>query len=357
MTAILFGAGVALLVLGADQLVRGASRLALVLGMSPLAVGLTVVAVGTSAPEVAVSVSAAVRGNTDLAFGNVVGSNILNVLVVLGASALVAPLLVGRKLVRVDVPVGIAAALLAALLAVDGTLGRADGLVLVAGLAGYLGWTLRTARADAAGRPGVRLPDVDATRRIVPILGSALRVAAGLLLLVLGSRWLVTAAAEIARAFGVPELVVGLTILAGGTSLPEVATSLLAAVRGEREIAVGNVVGSNILNILGVLGLSAVVASEGVPVSPAALRFDLPFMLVVSFACLPIFASGHRIDRWEGALFLAYYAAYLGWVIRDAAGHGATPVMGGILVVFVLPLALVTLAIVGMREMAARRRR
>lgn len=355
MTLLLLLSGLAGLVLGAELLVRGASRLALAAGLSPLAVGLTVVAYGTSAPELAVSASAAVAGDGDLAFGNVVGSNIFNVLFILGASALIAPLVVARQLVRLDVPLVLGVSLLGAALALDGKVGRVDGLLLLGGLAAYTAFTLRMARREAAGDA--------ATAGAPPPAGAAAAVRsvalvlAGLALLVAGSRAFVSAASDIARALGVSELVVGLTIVAAGTSLPEVATSILAAVRGERDIAAGNVIGSNLFNILGVLGLSSALAPDGVAASAAAMRFDVPVMLAAAAACLPIFATGHRIDRWEGGLFLVYYGVYVTWLILRASQHDALPAFSGVMLGFVVPLTALTLAIVAVREWRGRRSR
>jgi cation:H+ antiporter len=174
-------------------------------------------------------------------------------------------------------------------------------------------------------------------------------VAAGLALLVLGSRWLVDGAVELAAALGVSELVVGLTIVAAGTSLPEVATSIVATLRGERDIAVGNVVGSNLYNILAILGLSGLLAPDGIPVAPALVRFDLPVAIAVAVACLPIFFTGHLIARWEGALFLGYYVAYVLYLVLDATDHDALPAYSLAMLAFVLPLTAVTLAVVAVR--------
>lgn len=171
----------------------------------------------------------------------------------------------------------------------------------------------------------------------------------GLVLLVLGSRWLVNGAVTFAQWLGISELVIGLTIIAAGTSLPEVATSIIASIRGERDIAVGNVVGSNIFNILAVLGLSSIVAADGIPVSPAVLRFDLPVMIVVAVACLPIFFSGHLIARWEGALFFADYVAYTLYLVLNAAGHDALPAFSGFMLSAVLPLTVITLTVTTVR--------
>jgi cation:H+ antiporter len=353
MSLVLFLAGLGLLVLGADCLVRGASRLAATIGVSPLVIGLTVVAYGTSAPEMAVSVKSAWAGQPDLALGNVVGSNIFNVLLILGVSAVVTPLRVSSQLVRLDVPLMIGVSLLSLLLAGDGSLGRVDGAILFAGAVAYTVFQIRQSRREAAASR--REEERSAGAKPRSTIANLLFVASGLVLLVLGSRWLVSGAVAFAEAVGVSELVVGLTVVAAGTSLPEVATSILAALRGERDIAVGNVVGSNLFNLSAVLGLSALVSPAGLPAPPPLLRFDLPVMIAVAVACLPIFASGAVITRWEGALFLFYYLAYTTYVVLDAGQHDALPAFSAVMEAFVLPLTAVTLAVVSWR--AWRRRR
>lgn len=354
MTVFLFAAGLLLLLAGAEVMIRGAARLAAATGLSPLVVGLTVVAFGTSAPELAISVDAALRGLPDIALGNVVGSNIANVLLILGASALVAPLVVHRQLIRLDVPLMMAVSLAVLLLAGDGRIGRLEGAALVLGAVAYTVLLIRLGRrgrsdglpaSATAGAPGEQVPGVW-WRDILLVL-------AGLALLVLGARWLVQAAVTVASSLGVSELVIGLTVVAVGTSLPEIATSILATLRGQRDIAVGNVVGSNVFNLLVVLGSAAAVAPDGVPVSAAARGFDLPVMTAVAFACLPIFFIGHRINRWEGALFLGYYLAYTAYLLLDAAGHDALPLFSSVMMGFVVPLTVVTLAILAWRAWRA----
>ncbi|MDF2773712.1 MAG: Na+/Ca+ antiporter, CaCA family, partial [Geminicoccaceae bacterium] len=286
-TVALFVVGGVLLIGGAELLVRGASRVAIAAGISPLVVGLTVVAFGTSSPELAVTVGSAYAGQADVAVGNVVGSNIFNVLFVLGLSALVAPLVVAQRLVRLDVPIMIGASLMTVVLALDGRVGRLDGLALFAGVIAYTLFLIRQSRREtAAVREEYREAFGDGRKRASPLIDVVL-ILIGLALLVLGAQWLVEAAVDMATALGVSELVIGLTIVAAGTSLPEVATSVLATLRGERDIAVGNVVGSNIFNLLAVLGLGSLVAPEGVPVSPGALAFDMPVMVAVAVAALP----------------------------------------------------------------------
>jgi cation:H+ antiporter len=348
--------GLVLLVAGAEALVRGGSRLAVALGISPLVIGLTVVAYGTSAPEMAVSVKSAWSGQADLALGNVVGSNIFNVLLILGLSAAITPLVVSAQLVRLDVPLMIGVSVTAFLMGLDGRIGRLDGALLFAGALTYTLLLIRQSRKESAaiqpefsGEYGPR-PASPPSRLVDGLL-----VLGSLGLLVLGSRWLVAAAVTLATSLGVSELIIGLTIVAAGTSLPEVATSITAAVRGERDIAVGNVVGSNIFNILAVLGASALVAPGGVAVSPAALRFDVPVMIAVAIACLPVFASGHLIARWEGLLFLFYYAAYTLYIVLQASRHDALPAFSAAMVTFVLPLTALTLLLVGRRAWRERR--
>lgn len=355
----LFVLGIVLLVAGAEVLVRGASRLAALLGVSPLVIGLTVVAFGTSTPELAVTVQSSLSGQAgaDIALGNVVGSNIFNVLLILGLSALVAPLVVAQRLVQVEVPLMIVVSVAVLVLAANGSLGRWEGLLLFGGVVVYTAVAIRSGRREArSGREeGESSPASPSSRRWA-VAGSLVLASTGLAMLVLGSRWLVTGALAMARALGVGELVVGLTIVAAGTSLPELATSVVASVRGERDIAVGNVVGSNLFNLLAVLGVAALVAPGGVAVAPAAVRFDIPVMIAVAVACLPIFFTGHAIARWEGALFLALYGAYTAFLILAASHHRALGPFSAAMMLFVAPLVLVTLGVSCARELRARRR-
>lgn len=350
LDVVLLLAGLALLAVGGELLVRGASRMAAALGISPLVIGLTVVAFGTSAPEAAVTLQSGLAGRGDLALGNVVGSSIFNVLVVLGISALIVPLVVSQRLVRLEVPLLIGASALALLLGVDESIGRVDGAVLLTGAVAYTVYAVRRSRREDSAVAAEYAREYAPRRRPARLVAEhVILLVAGVGLLVLGARWLVDGAAEVARALGMSELVIGLTIVAVGTSLPEVATSLVAALRRERDIAVGNVVGSNLFNILAVLGLGGLVVPEGVHVAPAALRFDLPVMLAVAVACLPIFFTGHLIARWEGGLFLAYYAAYTAYLVMAAAGHDALPAFSRVMGAFVIPLTFLTLGVLAVR--------
>jgi cation:H+ antiporter len=338
-----FAGGLVALVVGAELLVRGASRIATSFGVSPLVIGLTIVAYGTSAPEMAVSIQSAQSGQVDITLGNVVGSNIFNVLFILGASALVAPLVVNAQLIRQEVPVMVGASLLLWALAADSGLGRGDGALLAA-LA-----VLYTAFLVIQSRRATRATKEEFKDEFAPTDGwdrhwgvQLTLVMVGLGLLVLGADWVVDAAVAFAKAFGVSELVIGLTIVAAGTSLPEVATSIMATLRGERDIAVGNVVGSNTFNILAVLGFSSLAAPKELAVAPAILAFDLPVMTAVAVACLPVFVTGRRIARWEGVVFLFYYASFTAYLILAAQHHDALPAFSNAMLWFVIPLTVIT---------------
>lgn len=355
MTLLLFLLGLAALVVGAEWLVRGAARLAAALGVSPLVIGLTVVAFGTSSPELAVSVQASWSGQADLALGNVVGSNIFNVLLILGISAVITPLAVARQLLRLDVPVMIVVSALTWVLGCDGSIGRGDGLLLVTGLLLYTGWLIRTSRREVAAEKAGLPPDELAAAGGGRVVVDLVLVVLGLAALVLGSRWLVQGAVALATALGVGEMVIGLTIVAAGTSLPEVAASIAAAVRGQRDIAVGNVVGSNIFNILAVLGLSSLTGSDGVRVSAEAIDFDIPVMIGVAVACLPVFYTGATISRWEGVLFLGYYTAYTAYLILNAIRHGALATFQAAMLWFVIPLTVIMLVVAVWHTVKRRR--
>ncbi len=407
MVGMLIG-GLALLVAGGELLVQGASKVAASFGVSPLVIGLTVVAFGTSSPELAVSIKAGLAGTPDIAVGNVVGSNIFNVLLILGACALIVPLQVSRAVVRREVPIMIGTSLLLLLLALDGAISLLDGVLLGSGMVTYTVWTIMASRKEtAATRGGAEPVTVDTVAGKSPLWlagaigvvalaaggyllgwfnlvvgGSALfgatlfiagslfgqggrtrggdlahqagLISVGLATLVLGASYLIDAATGIARALGVSDLIIGLTVVAVGTSLPELATSAIATFRKERDIAIGNVVGSSIFNILGILGLSAVVTPGGLTVAPAISTFDLPIMVAVAFSCLPVFFTGFSIARWEGLLFLASYVAYVAFLVLAAIGSPALEnfTNGALLV---LPLVAATL--IGTALQALRRSR
>jgi len=351
--ASMFVLGLVALVAGAEAMVRGASRLAVSWGISPLVVGLTVVAFGTSAPEMAVSVGAALSGTSDLAIGNVVGSNIANILLILGISALVAPLLVHEQIIRQEVPIMIGATLLVVVMALDGHIGRVEAGLLFALVIAYTVFLVvqsRRASKDAEAEFASEIPTSQWDRHWSV---QAALVIGGLALLVLGADWLVGAAVVFAKHFGVSDLVIGLTVVAVGTSMPEIATSLIAALRGQRDIAVGNVIGSNIFNLLAVLGAAGLVSTGGLDVPEAARNFDLWVMLAIAFACLPILLTGREIARWEGVVFLGYYAAYLLYLVLAAQQHDSLPAYSGIMLSYVMPLTVVTLVVSFLRRRPA----
>ena len=353
MTILMFFGGLILLVIGASTLVRGASKLALSFGISPLVVGLTIVAFGTSAPEVAVSVGAVLEGKTDIAIGNVVGSNIFNVLFILGISALIAPLVVNIQLIRQEVPIMIGASLLLLALSLDGQLSFLNGAFLFALMVSYTVFLIVQSRRETQAAKD------EFADAIAPVEAGAWDshwaaqiglIAAGLVALVFGSEYLVQASVSFAKAMGVSDLVIGLTIVAAGTSMPEVATSITAAIKGERDIAVGNVVGSNTFNILGCLGISGMVSGDlGLAIAPSLLAFDVWVMLAVALACLPVFISGREIARWEGGVFLGYYVAYVAYLILAAQHHAALPAFSSVMLSFVLPLTIITFVVGVMR--------
>jgi cation:H+ antiporter len=343
---LMFIGGLVALVLGAGWLVRGAAKLALSFGISPLVVGLTVVAFGTSAPELAVSAGAVLDGKVDIAIGNVVGSNILNVLLILGASAVITPLVVHLQLIRQEVPIMIAASVALLLMMLDGVVATWESALLVGAMVIYtvfLVWQSRrqSASADAEFEGEV---DLNSTwdRHWSVQLGLILL---GLVALVTGSHFLVEAAVTTAKQWGVSDVVIALTIVALGTSLPEIATSVTAALKGQRDMAVGNVVGSNTFNILGCLGISGMLSTSGLVVAESVIHFDAWVMLAVALACLPIFISGREIARWEGVVFLLYYAAYTAYLILASQAHDALQQFSAVMLYFVVPLTVITMAV------------
>lgn len=301
------GVALLLLIAGAELLVRAALRLAERLRVRPLIIGLSLVAFGSTAPQLTVSLQAAYQGAPDVAVGSVIGSNIFNVLVILGLAALIIPLRVSRQLVRLDIPLMIAASALVYALCANGHLGRAEGLLLLLALAGYLAMLWHQSRNHARTYPAQDVAVASAGRFWS---GTLLQILLGLGLLSLAGHLLLEAAIEVATDLGLSERVIGLTVVAVCTSLPELAAALIAAIRGEREIAVGTVIGSNLFNLLAVLGLTALLTPEPLTISPNALAFDLPVMLGVAALSLPVFYSGYRITRAEGLVFLCLYLAY-----------------------------------------------
>lgn len=342
----MFVGGILCLLAGAQLLVKSSSTLAVHFGIPALVVGVTVVAFATSAPEIAVSIDTILSKRPAMALGNVVGSNIANILLILGISALISPITIHRKIIRQEILLMILSGGLLFVMGWNGAIRPFEGAILLVLFTAFILFQIHQARKEqeAAG--------VDQEQQITPTSPwlQGILLVAGLGLLILGARWLVASAVEIARFWGMSELVIGLTIIAAGTSLPEVATSVIAAFKGKSDLSVGNVVGSNIFNILLVLGLSAFFSSGGLKVSSAALSLDIPLMIAASIACLPIFFTGLKIERWEGALFLGYYIAYLTYLFLDTTQHEYLPLFNNIMLLFVMPLTVLTLGILVYRS-------
>jgi len=348
--------GLALLIAGAEALVKGASKIASALGISPLVIGLTVVAFGTSSPELAVSLQSVFKGQPDIALGNAVGSNIFNILFILGIASVIAPLVVAQQLVKIDVPLMIAVSVLLLFFGLNGSIGRIEGIILFTGLIVYIVFLIMQSKKEKKEiREEYKHEFACKNQKdLKSWLVNLALVAAGLAMLVLGSNFLLEAAVTIARTLGVSELVIGLTIIAAGTSLPEVFTSIIASIRSERDIAVGNLVGSNIFNILGIIGLTSIFAPSGIRVLPAALNVDIPLMIAVAVACLPIFFTGNSISRWEGALFFFYYLVYTAFLILKSAEHDALPFFSAIVMSFILPITVITMIVIYYRAFRKR---
>lgn len=345
--------GLALLLAGGELVVRGASNIASTLGMSKLLVGLTVVAFGTSAPEMAICLDAVWLGKPDIALGNIVGSNISNVLLILGLTATLFPIVIHRQIVQREVPIMIGVSLLFFLLTIDGVLHPAEGMLLALGMVVFVFWQIRAEKNakqkesdppetnDLANGSADLEHHSNGTLEKPAIWPNVFCLLVGIACLWFGAGWMVDSAARLATDLGISKLVVGLTIVAVGSSAPEIITALLAAKRGHPELAVGSVIGSNIANILLVGGVSASFSSS-IAVPPEAFQFDIPIMLVSSIACLPIFATGHTIDRWEGMFFMFCYVAFSVLLFVKPLLNESFPSWQLLIWPFVIPMILVT---------------
>jgi cation:H+ antiporter len=363
MLVLLFILGLAVISAGAELFVRGAARLAAMFGISSLIIGLTVVAFGTSAPEVAVVVQAGLQGQGDMAFGNIIGSNISNFMLILGISALLAPLVVSRRLIRLEVPLLLVISAVVFLAAFDGQISRGEGGLLILGAVAYTLFVIQQSRGENRRnkKPGSSVEDSGEEKGSAEPKGSWIRnlvmLLAGLAGLVLGANWLVTGASGMARILGISELVIGLTVVAVGTSLPELATSIAATLRGERDLAIGNVIGSNLFNLLLVLGVGAALVPQGLAVPSSSISFDIPVMIAVTAACLPIFFSGYIISRGEGFVLLVYYAAYTAYLLLFSVEHDLLPAYSTVMLRYILPLTAILLVFVLARTFQVNRRR
>ncbi|MDX1618585.1 MAG: calcium/sodium antiporter [Balneolaceae bacterium] len=353
MIALFFLAGLIFLLTGAHLLVDSATGMAARFGIPSLIIGLTIVAFATSAPEIAVSLDAALNGRAGLAIGNVVGSNIANILLIIGLSSIFSPIKLHERVAKQDLPIMVGISLAVYLLALDYRLGFLDGIVMLLLFCGFIIFQINQSRKQKAS---VEFKPPSGISKRHPLM-QLLYLLAGLGLLVTGAQWLVDSSIAIARVWGFSELVIGLTIIAIGTSLPELATSMMAAWKKEPDISAGNVIGSNIFNLLLILGLVAVFSGDGLSVSRAALALDLPFMIAVSIACLPVFFTGLEITRWEGYLFVGYYAAYLLYLFLDSTQHELLPLFNTVMALFVAPITGATLLIFALRYWRNRRRK
>jgi cation:H+ antiporter len=313
----LFVLGLVVLIVAAEFLVRGAARLARSMGITPLLIGLTVVSVGTSAPELAVGITASFQGAGELAVGNIAGTNVFNILFILGLSAMLQPLPLHLHVLRLELPVIVAAAALMTVLAWDGVLSRLDGIAMFSASVFYTFALVRMSRQETrpvqeefiemyGANGSLNGPKITQTR-----IKSAAALAVGLGLSVLGAEWLVSGAVGVARTLGISEALIGLTIVAVGTSAPELVTTVVATLKDERDVAVGNLLGSSIYNILVILALTCIAAPDGLPVERQLMLVDIPLMTGVALACVPVFITGKRVSRREGALFMTIYLTYM----------------------------------------------
>lgn len=300
--------GLLLLTLGGEFLVRAASRVARSFGISPLVIGLTIVAIGTSAPELGVSLFAAINGNPEIALSNVVGSNIFNIAFILGLCAIVSPLAVHLTLIKFDVPIMIGATIVIYLFSLNGSLERYEGWILILAAVAYMFWIVRAARNEPKEiSDNIELsPSKTKTKALA---WNLFLIVVSLGVLVVGSRLLVNGAVSIAQNFGVSDSLIGLTIVAAGTSLPEVATSLMATIRGQTDIAIGNVIGSNIMNIFFILGVSTSLNDN--LIVPPTISYDMLVMLAIAIICYPLLVTAKKLERWEGSLLMSGYIGYI----------------------------------------------
>lgn len=356
-----FLGGLVGLLVGGHFVVDGASKLGQRFGLTPTVIGLTIVAGGTSAPELAVVFQSIAVDDTELAIGSIIGSNIANILLVLGLVGCLGAVQVTNRVVRIDIPIMIAASVAFLLMSLDGKLSRPEGMILFAGVVGFVTWTLRAAPKASPILVGgdtqtstdnfVASPSgssVGISPNGLPLV--LVRLAGGVAVLAFASRFVVSGAEGIATSLGVPELIVGLTIVALGTSAPEIVTTVIAALQGRRDLAVGNAVGSNIFNILLVLGLTTTLAPDGIDIGTDAIQLDLPILVASAIACLPIVFWDNTLDRWEGGVFVAYYLAYLTFLVLDATGHRASDPFALVMLGFVIPLTLITVAVMVIRQ-------
>lgn len=349
MTVLIFIIGLILLIGGAELFLNSVDKFGIAWRISPLIMGLTVVAFATGAPELAISLQAAIEGRPDLVLGNIIGSNISNILLILGITGLISPLAITNRIIKRDIPMVIAASILMYLLAMDGSLSPFDGVLILTALLSYSVFMYYQIKSDRKNNKGEELsiaakkilnnnPAWFYTKYILLLL-------AGLAMIVIGSRLMVHAAVTIAEILGVSELIIGLTIVSIGTSLPEVATSVSASRKGDSDTAIANVLGSNLYNILLTLGLTVVIAPGLISVSQEAVVFDMPVMIIVVFACLPLFWPGKELGRIEAFGFLFYYGAYLSYLVLIAMNHPLKSVLEWWMIWVIIPLTILLIIV------------
>lgn len=345
MSVLLFITGLILLIAGAELFLNSVDKFGIAWRISPLIMGLTVVAFATGAPELAISLQAAAEGKPDLVLGNIIGSNISNILLILGVAGLLSPLAIKNRVIKRDIPIVLSASILLYILSMDGYLTMADGFIILAALMGYSVFIWRQIKGD---RKSNNLKEVEeAAKEILEknagwfYTKNILLLLVGLVMIVAGSRLMVDAAVTIAEVLGVSELIIGLTIVSIGTSLPEVATSMAASRKGDADTAVANVLGSNLYNILLTLGLTIVVAPGALKVSADAIYFDMPIMILVVIACLPLFWPGKELGRVEAAGFLFYYISYMGYLVMLAMQHPLKDLFEQVMIWGLIPLTIV----------------
>jgi cation:H+ antiporter len=324
--ALWFLLGLAVLVLGAEAMVRGSVEVAGRLGISPIVIGLTVVSIGTSMPELAIGVTSTREGSGALAVGNIAGTNVVNLLLILGLSALMVPLAMQTRTLRFELPVMAAAAIAMWVLAADGTLSRTDGAILVAGAICYVVTLIRVTRRESrvvvdefAAAIATGAPDDPTVSGKRPMALYVAMMLGGIVVVVLGAELLVDGAVGMARGFGVSDALIGLTVVAVGTSAPELVTTVVSTIRGDRDVAIGNLMGSSIFNILLILGITVLVPAHGLVLPDSLVRIDIPVMVAVALICVPIFISGRRVSRGEGGAMVAAYLVYLGYLLMTQA--------------------------------------
>lgn len=310
--------GLLALIAGAELITRGGVQVATRVGVPPIIIGLTIVALGTSTPELAVGIEAARRGSGSLAIANIAGTNIVNILLILGLSALLRPLALTMQTLRFDLPVMTLVAVALVVLALDGSLTRAEGIVMMVAALIYTVAIVRLTRRESFMTKIEFAREFRASRRLSPIHEVLLNLAAlivGIAVVVIGSDWLVDGGVALARTMGISDAVIGLTIVAIGTSAPELVTTVIGTLRNDRDIAIGNLLGSSIYNILVILGLTCIVSPEALPVERHLALIDIPLMALVAIVCVPVFLSARRVSRLEGGMFVGAYVVYLTYLI------------------------------------------